>query len=48
MKMSPARVIGQIASAIQVHGTLYGTTVDLSGEMIKDAESEMRIAMARQ
>jgi arylsulfatase len=29
-------------------GTLYSTTVDLSGEMIKDRESEMRIALARQ
>ena len=29
-------------------GTLYSTTVDLSGEMIKDSEAEMRIALARQ
>ncbi len=29
-------------------GTLYSTTVDLSGEMIKDHEADMRIALARQ
>jgi arylsulfatase len=29
-------------------GTLYSVIVDLSGEMIKDAEAEMRIALARQ
>jgi hypothetical protein len=29
-------------------GTLYSTTVDLSGEMIKDPEADMRIALARQ
>jgi arylsulfatase A-like enzyme len=29
-------------------GTLYSTTVDLSGEMIKDTEANMRIALARQ
>jgi hypothetical protein len=29
-------------------GTLYGVTVDLSGELIKDTEAEMRMAMARQ
>ena len=29
-------------------GTLYGVTVDVSGELIKDTEAEMRVAMARQ
>ena len=29
-------------------GTLHGVTVDVSGEMIKDTEAEMRVAMARQ
>jgi len=29
-------------------GTLYNVTVDLSGEMIKDKEAEMRVALARQ
>ena len=29
-------------------GKLYGVTIDISGDMIKDAEAEMRFAMARQ
>jgi arylsulfatase len=29
-------------------GTIYSATVDVSGEMIKDSEAEMRVAMARQ
>jgi arylsulfatase len=29
-------------------GTLHGVTVDVSGELIKDTEAEMRLAMARQ
>jgi arylsulfatase len=29
-------------------GTLYNVTIDVSGDMIKDAESEMRLVMARQ
>jgi arylsulfatase A-like enzyme len=29
-------------------GTLYGVAVDVSGELIKDTEAEMRVAMARQ
>jgi hypothetical protein len=29
-------------------GRLYGVTVDVSGELIKDSEAEMRMAMARQ
>jgi arylsulfatase len=29
-------------------GTLHSVTVDVSGELIKDAESEMRLVMARQ
>jgi arylsulfatase len=29
-------------------GTLHKVTVDVSGELITDTESEMRVAMARQ
>ena len=29
-------------------GTLYNVTVDVSGELIKDTEAEMRMIMARQ
>ena len=29
-------------------GTLYSVTVDVSGDLIKDPEAEMRIVMARQ
>ena len=29
-------------------GTLYSATVDVSGDLIKDSEAHMRIAMARQ
>lgn len=29
-------------------GTLHTVTVDLSGDLITDAEAEMRMAMARQ
>ena len=29
-------------------GTLHGVTVDVSGELIKDTDAEMRMAMARQ
>ena len=29
-------------------GTIHGVTVDVSGELIKDSEAEMRMAMARQ
>ena len=29
-------------------GTLYGATVDVSGDLIKDEEAEMRVLMARQ
>jgi hypothetical protein len=29
-------------------GTLYSTTIDLSGDMVKDHEAHMRVAMARQ
>jgi hypothetical protein len=29
-------------------GTLYGLAVDVSGELIKDEEAEMRMIMARQ
>jgi arylsulfatase len=29
-------------------GTLYSVTVDVSGELIKDAEAEMRMILARQ
>ncbi len=29
-------------------GTLYSTTVDVSGELIKDTEADMRVVLARQ
>jgi hypothetical protein len=29
-------------------GTIYNVTVDVSGDLIKDAEAEMRLVMARQ
>ena len=29
-------------------GTLHSVTVDVSGELIKDTEAEMRLVMARQ
>jgi hypothetical protein len=29
-------------------GTLYGTTVDVSGDLIKDEEAAMRVLLARQ
>ena len=29
-------------------GTLYSTTVDVSGDLIKDPEADMRMALARQ
>ena len=36
-------------AAVQVHRhPLSGVTVDVSGELIKDTDAEMRMAMARQ
>jgi arylsulfatase len=29
-------------------GTLYSVTVDVSGDLVKDHEAEMRVVMARQ
>jgi arylsulfatase len=36
------------ASPFRFTGTLHGVTVDVSGDLIEDSESEMRVAMARQ
>ena len=35
-------------SPFRFTGTLHSVTVDVSGELITDSESEMRMAMARQ
>ena len=35
-------------SPFRFTGTLHSVTVDLSGDLITDTESEMRVAMARQ
>jgi arylsulfatase len=35
-------------SPFRFTGTLHTVTVDLSGDLIIDSESEMRMAMARQ
>ena len=34
--------------AIRFTGTLHSATVDVSGELIVDTDSEMRMALARQ
>jgi arylsulfatase len=36
------------AAPFRFTGTLHKVTVDLSGELIQDKESELRVAMARQ
>jgi hypothetical protein len=36
------------ASPFRFTGTLHSVTVDVSGDLIHDSESEMRMAMARQ
>jgi arylsulfatase len=41
-------VTPEYASPFRFTGTLHGVTVDVSGDLIEDTESEMRMAMARQ
>ena len=36
------------SSPFRFTGTLHNVTIDVSGDLIDDSESEMRIAMARQ
>jgi hypothetical protein len=51
--LSAARTTGapvwdQYTPPFHFTGTLHKVTVDVSGELIKDSEAEMRIVMARQ
>jgi len=41
-------VVPDYRAPFRFTGTLHTVTVDLSGELITDSESEMRVAMARQ
>jgi hypothetical protein len=41
-------VVPDYQAPFRFTGTLHTVTVDLSGEVITDSESEMRVAMARQ
>jgi len=41
-------VTPEYSSPFPFTGTLHGVTVDVSGDLIDDGESEMRMAMARQ
>ena len=41
-------VVPEYQAPFRFTGTLHTVTVDLSGEVITDSESEMRVAMARQ
>jgi arylsulfatase len=41
-------VTSAYAAPFRFTGTLHKVTVDLSGELIPDKESELRVAMARQ
>jgi arylsulfatase len=41
-------VTPEYSSPFRFTGTLHGVTVDVSGDLIDDTESEMRMAMARQ
>jgi hypothetical protein len=43
-----APVWDQYTPPFHFTGTLHKVTVDVSGELIKDSEAEMRIVMARQ
>lgn len=45
---SGSTVTPKYKSPFKFTGTLYSVTVDVSGEMIKDPEAELRIAMAHQ
>ena len=41
-------VTPEYSSPFPFTGTLHSVTVDVSGDLIDDSESEMRMAMARQ
>ena len=41
-------VTPEYSAPFRFTGTLHGVTVDVSGDLIHDSESEMRMAMARQ
>jgi len=41
-------VTPEYASPFKFTGKIYGVTVDVSGDLIKDSEAEMRLVMARQ
>jgi arylsulfatase A-like enzyme len=41
-------VTPEYASPFRFTGTIYGVTVDVSGDLIKDTEAELRLVMARQ
>jgi hypothetical protein len=41
-------VTPEYTSPFRFTGTLHSVTVDVSGDLIEDSESEMRMAMARQ
>ena len=41
-------VTPEYSSPFRFTGTLHSVTVDVSGELIEDSESNMRMAMARQ
>jgi len=43
-----APVTNDYAGPFRFTGTLHKVTVDLSGEMINDPESELKVHMARQ
>ena len=45
---TPARRYSDYKPPFKFTGTLYSVTVDVSGELIKDDEAEMRVVMARQ
>jgi hypothetical protein len=41
-------VVPDYSAPFEFSGEIYNVTVDLSGDLIKDTEGEMRVAMARQ
>ena len=41
-------VTPEYSSPFKFTGKIYGVTVDVSGDLIKDSEAEMRLVMARQ
>jgi hypothetical protein len=41
-------VTPEYSSPFKFTGKIYGVTVDVSGDLIKDSEAELRLVMARQ